>query len=150
MAPGSRHRLRLHNTESIMYTSVYSIRTYGMGFIPKFLNQSSHIPIERSHRVGPESQTGWRKIHALIFNEHKCPESWLLSAPSLHWNWGAWSKRPARRPAESRFYHFPLCIRGFEPRASLLRNQLFEPFFPHLNFTSGLRVIPFRILYLLD
>ena len=30
-----------------------------VGSMPKFQNQSSHAPIERSRRLGPESQMGW-------------------------------------------------------------------------------------------
>ena len=71
---------------------------------------------------------GMRKTHALIFCELKCPESLLLFAPNLHWNWGAQSKIPACRPVESRFYCFALCIPGFSPIASALRSKLFEPF----------------------
>jgi len=40
-----------------------------------------------------------------------------------------WTEQETRSLlAESRFYHFALCIPGFSPVASALRRKLFEPF----------------------
>ena len=94
----------------------YSITIDCMGSMPKFRNQLRHTSIERSRRVGPESQTGWRKTHVLNFNEHKCPENSLLFALNLNWNWGAQSKRDTLAALQNPDFTALLCaFQGFHP-----------------------------------